>query len=140
MVVMMPVIVLAGAIVRAVRVDVNVAEHFREIMLKDFREDLRRDTTRRVVEVQRLSQTRDAIAATCAAGDGAKIVTHEQNGQPELTMQSINECFELLLSRGVEPRERLIERENFGFQRQRASDHDSLQLTAGDRTDRTIGV
>ena len=59
-----------------------------------------------------------------------KIVRDEQIGEPDFRLQILQQIENLRLDRDVERRNRLVEDEQVGVQRQRARDADALALPA----------
>ena len=61
-----------------------------------------------------------------------EVVGDEQVGEPKLALQVLQQVDDLRLDRHVERRDRLVEDQQAGLERQRACDADALLLPAGE--------
>ena len=121
-----------GARFGAVRIHVNIAEDSGQIVLEDFGEDGGREARRRVVIVERAAEAGDAVAA---GGDGANIVAHNDDGEPEFGAEARDELTESLLPRGVDADGRLVHEQDAWMSAERSGDHHALELASGERAD-----
>jgi len=126
-----------GALRRPVRLDVNLPENPREVVLEDLGEHLRRQALRRRVAVQTPMQAGDAVAP---GRDGADVVADDHDGQIQGGVDTIQKLCEAPLARDVHAHGRLVEKQDRGLGGQGAGDHDTLNLPPAEASDRAIGI